>query len=217
MHGNHSHTHQLEAPMTDGKTIRWARHYDLWVKLMTLGGERRLRNQTIQLAAIPQGATVLDVGCGTGTLTLLAKAQAGQQGKVYGIDAAPEMITVAKEKAMQQKRDVNYQTGVIEALPFPDGTFDIVLSSLMFHHLTPELKQRGLKEMYRVLKPGGRVFIVDMIRPEGWHGLAIITMIHRDMASDVREIIPQMETIGFANTQSGHTVWRSLGYVQGSR
>src|SRR3982751_1460525 len=101
---DHLHTDtQIEtAPDTQGRTIRWAGHYDLVVKLLTLGKERKLRAETIQLAAVSKGESVLDVGCGTGTLTLLAKAEAGESGKVYGIDASPEMIAVARQKAAQQ-------------------------------------------------------------------------------------------------------------------
>src|SRR5690349_8438760 len=126
---SHSHSHSGTAPATDGRTIGWANHYDLVVKLLTFGKERGLREQTVHQAAIAAGETVLDVGCGTGTLTLLAKSHVGNQGKVYGIDAAPEMIDAARQKAVQQKSEVNFQTAVIEALPFPDGMFDAVLSS----------------------------------------------------------------------------------------
>ncbi|MBK8024900.1 MAG: methyltransferase domain-containing protein [Chloroflexi bacterium] len=104
MHGiHHRHSH-AEAPVTRGSTIRWAHQYDLFVRPMTLGREERLRRGTIQLASIPRNAAVLDVGCGTGTLTLLAKAEAGDAGVVCGIDASPEMIAVAQEKALQQNR-----------------------------------------------------------------------------------------------------------------
>lgn len=114
MHGsNHSpaHAHIETAPDTQGRTIRWADHYDLVVKLLTLGRENKIHRETNRHAAITSGEIVLDVGCGTGTLTLMAKTEAAKSGRVYGIDAAPEMIAVACQKAAQQGLDVDFQTG----------------------------------------------------------------------------------------------------------
>lgn len=219
MHGSdHSHIHEQTAPSTQGRTIRWASHYDFVVKLLTLGREHTLRRQMIQQAAISKGAVVLDVGCGTGTLTLLAKTETGDLGQVYGIDASLEMIAVAQQKAVQQKQEVDFQTGVIEALPFADGTFDVVLSSLMFHHLPTDLKQRGLAEIYRVLKPGGRLLVVDMTRPTTlMQRLSMMVLVHRGLTGDVHDLLPIMEKIGFVGNQAGSLSWSVLGFVQGSR
>ncbi len=213
----HSHTHIEAARITQGQTIRWASHYDLVVKLLTLGRESRLRRQTIQQAAITSGETILDIGCGTGTLTLLAKTEAGDHGQVYGMDASPEMIAFARQKALQQQQAVDFQTGVIEALPFSDGTFDVVLSSLMFHHLPPDLKQRGLIEIHRVLKPGGRLIVVDMKRPSTLlQRLGILALAHHQLNTDVHDLLPLMEQIGYVGNQTGSMSWSALGFVQGS-
>jgi len=219
MHGsNHSTTYIEAAPDTKGRTIRWADHYDLAVKLLTLGKESKLRKETIRQAAISSGEVVLDIGCCTGTLTLLAKAETGKDGKVYGIDAAPEMIAVARQKAYRQGHEVDFQTGLIEALPFPDSTFDVVLSSMMFHHLPPDLKPRALAEIYRVLKRGGRLVIVDMKRPETFiQRLGILTLAHHELRTDVRDLLPIMEKVGFVSNQSGFMTWNALAFVQGRR
>lgn len=219
MHSSdHAYTRTEAAPITAGRTIRWAQRYDLLVNLLTFGRENRLRTQTIQQAAVRSGAAVLDVGCGTGTLTLMANAAAGECGRVYGIDASPEMIAVARQKAMQQKREVDFQTGLIEALPFSDGMFDVVLSSLMFHHLTPELRQRGLAEIYRVLKPGGRLTLVDMIRPRTrMQRMALMALVHRGQTSDVHDLRPLMEKLAYTEIQTGIMSWRAIGFIQGSR
>ena len=74
------------------------------------------------------------------------------------------MIAVAPKKAVRTGLEVDFRIGVIEALPYPDASFDVVTSSLMMHHLSHELQVRGLAEIYRVLKPGGRIFIADMLR-----------------------------------------------------
>src|SRR5262245_42227458 len=108
--------HGMHAPHTAGRTIRWAQHYDTVVTLMTVGRARTMRQATINLAHIQPGERVLDVGCGTGDLTLLAKSAAGPTGEVYGIDASPEMIQVAHRKAAQAGIDIAFQVEVIERL-----------------------------------------------------------------------------------------------------
>ena len=91
------HSHSVEHPaQTEGTLIRWAPYYDLAVNLTTVGHAPRLRKLTVDNALINPGDSVLDVGCGTGEVTLLAKTRA-KDGKVYGIDPAPEMIDVARK------------------------------------------------------------------------------------------------------------------------
>ena len=166
-HSHSSHSHSVEGPaQTEGVLIRWAPYYDFVTNLMTLGQARRLRIATVNHALIVPGDSVLDVGCGTGEVTLAAKARA-KQGNVYGIDPAPEMIAVARNKAARKKLDIDFRVGVIESLPFADASLDVVTSSLMMHHLPEDLKARGLAEIYRVLKPGGRLLIADFMRPTG--------------------------------------------------
>lgn len=165
LHGNDNHSHAAAAadtaPQTTGTLIRWAKRYDFIVQFMAFGQARRLRRKSIDVAQIAPGERVLDVGCGTGDLTLFAKERAGSTGQVCGIDAAPEMIDVARGKAARAKTAVDFRVGVIERLPFPNDSFDVVLSSLMMHHLPDDLKPKALAEVRRVIKPGGRLLIVD--------------------------------------------------------
>ena len=169
LHGSDRHSHAEAAPPTTGSVIHWANRYDLVVQFMALGQAGRLRRKTIEFARIVPGERVLDVGCGTGELALHAKERAGSAGLVCGLDAAPEMIEVARRKAARQRAEVDFRVGLVEQMPYPDGSFDVVLSSLMMHHLPADLKPIALAEIRRVLrrpdavsgKPRGRLVIVD--------------------------------------------------------
>ena len=161
----HMHTHGHESSaQTEGRLIRWASFYDALTNIMTLGQADRLRRMTVEQALLQSGETLLDVGCGTGGVTIPAKKQVGESGSVAGIDPAPEMIAVARRKAKRAGIEIDFRIGVIESLPFPDETFDVVTSSLMMHHLPQHLQVRGLAEIWRALKPGGRLLIADMMR-----------------------------------------------------
>src|SRR6266545_922106 len=94
---------------TKGRPIRWATRYDRLVRLITFGKDKAFRERTADIAHIKPGDIVLDVGCGTGELTLAAKARTGSIGKVYGIDAAREMIEVARSKAARQGVDIDFR------------------------------------------------------------------------------------------------------------
>ncbi|HTP11728.1 MAG TPA: methyltransferase domain-containing protein [Anaerolineae bacterium] len=161
-HGSEPHSHPETTPQTTGMVLNWGRRYDWVVQIMALGQAKRLRRATVDFAQIAPGEHVLDVGCGTGDLTLRAKERAGSAGQVCGIDPGPEMIEVARHKATHAHAEVDFRVGVIEHLPYPDASFDVVLSSLMMHHLPADLKPIGLAEIRRVLKPTGRLIIVDM-------------------------------------------------------
>jgi ubiquinone/menaquinone biosynthesis C-methylase UbiE len=162
---HHSQTKKIPAP-TEGRLIRWASYYDALTNMLVLGQAKRLRELTVQLAQINPGDSVLDVGCGTGAVTIPAKLRAGANGQVAGIDPAPEMIDTARCKAVKAGLEIDFRVGVIEGLPFPDSSFDVVTASLMIHHLPPELQVRGLAEIFRVLRPIGRFLIADFMRPK---------------------------------------------------
>src|SRR5215216_6202878 len=162
----HTHTHESSA-RTEGRLIRWASFYDGLVNVMTLGYIRRLRMLTVDNALLQSGENILDVGCGTGAVTIPAKLRVGKNGGAAGIDPSAEMIAVARRKANRAGLEIDFRIGVIESLPFPDGTFDAVTSSLMMHHLPEHLRVKGLAETFRVLKPGGRILIAEMKRPTG--------------------------------------------------
>jgi ubiquinone/menaquinone biosynthesis C-methylase UbiE len=187
--------HQLLTPTTKGILIRWPSWYDVMNRFLFLGRERQFRERTVDLAAITRDNTVLDVGCGTGNLTMAAKVRAGTDGEVYGIDAAPEMIQKAKRKAAENQLDIHYQVGLIEDIPFPDNKFDVVVSSLMLHHLPKDLKRQGIAEISRVLKHGGRFMAVDLDPP---------------LVGNLRIVEEAMRTNDFTQIRRGRTEFRTM-------
>jgi demethylmenaquinone methyltransferase/2-methoxy-6-polyprenyl-1,4-benzoquinol methylase/phosphoethanolamine N-methyltransferase len=214
---NHLHgkVNNLHAP---GSMQGWGKTYDAIVNLLSLGQERKLRQATLALANVRPGERILEVGCGTGSLALAAKTQAGPGSQVAGIDVAPDMLEAARRKAASAGLEIQFKLGRIEAIPFPDAQFDLVLSSLMLHHIPgDEAKQQALIEVFRVLKPGGRLLIVDFAPPTNPHlnGLASLVVGHGLLAHSVAEFIPLVERAGFIDIESGPTQSRFLAYLKG--
>lgn len=126
--------------------------------------EETFKRRLIAQAQIAPGYRVLDLGCGTATLTILAK-RLHPDATVIGLDGDPQVLEIGRAKAAKAGVDITLDHGMAFQLPFPDGSFDRVLSSLVFHHLTTEDKQRTLWEVFRVLRPGGELHILDFGRP----------------------------------------------------
>jgi len=213
------HAKHNDAPETRGKTIHWPRLYDLLVNVMWLGREKKMRAATLALARLQPGENVLDVGCGTGTLALAAKVIVGSGGQVCGIDAAPEMVERAQRKAQVAGLDAQFQSAAVEKLPFPDRSFDLVVSSLMLHHLPKDLRGQALQEMHRVLKPSGRLLVVDFEPPKGFLGRFFVHAgLGRRMShNDVRLNLPLLETAGFREIRGGPTGAPMLSYLFGQK
>jgi ubiquinone/menaquinone biosynthesis C-methylase UbiE len=179
--------------------MNWGWRYDLmaWFFDMTWfrGQWQALRQRTLALARLAPGEAVLDVGCGTGTLALEAARRVGRIGRVAGIDPSGVQIARAQAKAARTRLPVTFQTGVIEQLSFPDQSFDVVLATLMMHHLPKPLKQQGLAEIARVLKPGGRVVIADFVRKQDRVGRA--ARFHAG-GSNMPELVALVTDAGFS-------------------
>jgi ubiquinone/menaquinone biosynthesis C-methylase UbiE len=213
------HTHGHESPaQTEGRLIRWASFYDVSVNIMTLGQASRLRRMTVDQALLKPGESILDVGCGTGGVTIPAKLRVGENGNAAGIDPSPEMIAVAKKKASRTGLEIDFRIGVIESLPYPDGTFDAVTSSLMMHHLPEHLRSKGLAEIKRVLKPGGRILIADMVRPSGSSHQRFFTsvVLHHGHVVEfgLQDVPAPLSGAGFENVEQLDTRFRVIGFVR---
>ena len=133
--------------------------------MLTPAEKSRLRQKQIELTGIKEGDTVLEVGCGTGVMSILARLNAGNRGKVHGVDIAEKMIIQARKKAEKYGLDIDFKVASIDSLPFPDNHFNVVIASLMFHHLPVRIKESGLKEIHRVLKGNGRFLLSDFSTP----------------------------------------------------
>ena len=208
------HTHETDSK---GKLVRWSKRYDAIFGRLLSKSEDRI----IELAEIKPGDTVLDVGCGPGSLTIKAKAKAG---KVFGVDAAPEMIELASKKAAEKGAEVEFQVSYAQKLPFADAIFDVVISRLVFHHLPGDLKRQALNEIQRVLKPGGKCLIVDFDMPSlpvvgGFlkHILNHLQFNHAMPQTDVRNYAVLMKQLGYQGVECASTKRLLLAYAKGKK
>lgn len=111
-------------------------------------------------ASLQPGQSVLDLGSGTATLTLLIK-QAQANAEVVGIDGDEKILAIARLKAKQTGIDISLDYGFVHDLPYAESSFDHVFSSLLSHHLSRENKLRTLNEVFRILRPGGQFHLAD--------------------------------------------------------
>jgi ubiquinone/menaquinone biosynthesis C-methylase UbiE len=155
-----------QIPKTRGRHLNHvASLYDPLVEKMSFGRERRFREKTLAIMDINPHDKVLDIGCGTGSLTILIDKHLSGEGQVIGIDAAPKMIKIAQKKAARDGSNATFAVGIAEKLNLEDSSFDIVVNSMFTHHIDNELKRLAFAEMFRILKPGGRLCTADIDKP----------------------------------------------------
>ena len=208
-HEDESYTHH--APF-------WVRYYDFIVGVVTLGRTRSLHQGTLQLAKLRPGETILDVGCGTGKLIFAAEKVIGLEGTAVGLDVEAGMIAQAKTNAAKTHSHATFAVASITQIPYPDNSFAVVTSSLVYHHLAQAEKVAGLQEIKRVLQPNGRLLIVDL-NPSR-RGLAVRLPGHNQLAQEdyvSREVVAQLKAAGFNNIHAGEHAFKQLSYAIGSK
>ena len=145
-------------PFVPGMGLDWL--LPLYDPLTRLLGFGRTRLDLLLQAELRPGHRILDIGCGTGSLAVLAK-QRFPEVEVTGVDPDPRALERAGRKARRAGVHVRFDCGFADALDYPDASFDRVCSSFMFHHLARDEKAATLRAVRRVLKPGGRLHLLD--------------------------------------------------------
>ena len=158
-------------PIT-GMSSKFYDRYNRWG-----GFGEPFRRQVLDEAHLKAGESVLDCGCGTGTLAVAAKRLVGAEGEVIGIDLSADQLAIATKKARKENLDIKFHQGSIDELPFPDESFDAIFSTLMIHHVPSNVKVAAFQEMRRVIKLDGRIIVADFGPPKHWWGWIVASPI----------------------------------------
>ena len=142
-----------------------AREYDRVNSVLSFGVHHLWRWHTVRLSGAKPGDSVLDCATGTGDLALSFKKKVGGQGYVKGTDFCKEMIDIAPLKARKKQLDIDFEVADTLDLPYEDNSFDI--STIAFGIRNVDDPQKGISEMARVVKPGGRVVVLEFGQPKG--------------------------------------------------
>ena len=206
--------------MPDSKTYIPALKYDWLTKvydpiLQLTMPERKFKSALLNQMNIKPGQRVLDFGCGSLTLSIMA-AQSHSQAEIFGVDVDKKILKIAEEKLSKALSSIQLQIYDGTKLPYKDNYFDKVMSSLVFHHLTLRQKYFSLGEIFRVLKPGGELHIADFGKPEssfqrlGFYGVQLLDGFETTndnaqgkLSQAVKDIFSQVEETGAFKTMVG--------------
>jgi ubiquinone/menaquinone biosynthesis C-methylase UbiE len=191
-------------PATTHGHMGGPRLYDALANVFFFGRRRATFQALIAVAGVQAGQRVLDVGCGTGYFGRLLAQTVGRDGLVVGIDPSTAMISYASRQASVAS-NCQFHVGTVEALEFPAEHFDVVVSSLVMHHLPEDLRVAALREMRRVLRTGGKLLIAEAQTPRhglGWRLLARVHDYDR-MARMVPDLHPLAAQAGFGHIRTG--------------
>lgn len=192
------------------------RYYDAIVGATTR--ERRFKQALIKQASFEPGQQALDLGSGTGTLSVWIK-QHQPGANVTGVDGDPAILVFAKQKAKKASASVQFDCALSYHLPYPAAHFDRVVSSLFFHHLSWENKERTAQELFRIIKPGAELHVADWGRPDSllMRGLFLFVQLldgFRNTQDNVSgKLVPLFEQAGFIEVkqrQSFNTIYGTM-------
>ncbi len=155
--------------------------------------DRELKERLIDQAAIKPRHTVLDLGCGTATLALLVKRRHADA-RVIGLDIDPDILKIAMHKVRDAGGGIDLHQATATRLPYPDSSFDRVLSSFAMHHLTTPDKQRAVDEVYRVLRSGGEWHVLDFGRPHDGYCLLVSYLLRwaEELMDNILGLLPRI-------------------------
>lgn len=188
--------------------FRWlTRFYDLAIAA-TLK-EERFKALLVEQANLRPGQRVLDLGCGTATLTIMLK-RACPESRVVGLDGDPEVLSLARRKISASDLAIELREGMAYDPPFEPSSFDRVVSSLVFHHLAADDKRRTLAAVRNVLRPGGELHLADwgeaqnLLMRLAFLGVQLFDGF-ASTADNVRGLlIPMMREAGFTSVSETH-------------
>ena len=197
--------------------------FDAAIRITTR--EATFKEALVATAALEAHQRVLDLGCGTGTLAIMAK-QYRPDAEVIGLDADPEILEIARRKAAEAELEIDFDRGLAGDLPYPDASCDRVLSTLFFHHLTSDDKRACLAEIRRVLRPGGELHLADFRAPAdpvqaalSWQ-VRLFDGVTRTRENFTGQLADIVSDAGFSDVHDGQrlrTAFGTLGLVSAKR
>ncbi|MQY12269.1 Ubiquinone/menaquinone biosynthesis C-methyltransferase UbiE [Streptomyces sp. RB5] len=189
----------------EGLLITRARQYNALVALMFGGRRGALDRRLAAATGAAPGERVVDIGCGPGHLARRLAARVAPDGDVLGIDPSPGMMRYARRRA-RAVPGIRFQQGEAQSLDLPAASRDVITSTFALHHIAADAREAALREMYRVLRPGGRLLLADAfptgrVTPRVVAAMARMSRHAHDgdapVDTDVRQYTDVLETAGF--------------------
>lgn len=185
--------------------------YDPLVRLAMR--DEQTRGELVRRAALADGDRALDLGCGTGSLSVLISRRHPRV-QLSALDPDAKALSRARRKAERAGFSIHFEQGFGDALPFADGAFDRVLSSLVLHHLTSDEKLATLREVRRVLRPGGTLHVLDFGPPQGRLDRWLTHLLHHGdrMEDNLAGRLPElMRAAGLTQARESASVRTAFG------